>query len=332
MGTSRKSQFIENGDMGVRDPFSDLGGQGATAPSQFLPSESDGLFPAASNAASDETLPELEIPPICDQSIPASPSAMSHGRDFDGTEFDDGKEFVIGEEDRRPVVGHQLASRPYDAICRITSIFNGRRFVGSGVLFRPNVVVTCGHNLLNLQPGGGFASQITVDFGVGTSSAISIAGSTLGVSDAYRSRRDFPEHDYGAILLQRSISTIRPLVFSKISDVSTYQSISSDIEVPGFPIIGRTMPTTMYTSRSRIVNLSRLDSQGNSTARSVIHHVDATVGQSGAPIIGWFPVSGGRRAPGVIGIHNKERMDQGHPNNYGAFLGDQMAHDLQRWT
>ena len=275
----------------------------------------------------DERL--LEGIAISDSVAPPDPDdqEISHVGERFSTQGEVTLEHVIGQEDRDAVVGNALRRRPYEAICHITSWFGGRPFVGTGALCRPNAILTCAHNMFSHVGAnrGQRADRVELNFAMSPNSSgivRKVNPNGFRICERYRRGDDVPENDYGVMFFDRPIMDVAPLRIVPIVEAHVFSSIRDRAEIPGYPIRSQLHHTTMYTSQSRILDV---DTRGR-----IFHEIDATQGQSGAPIIGWFPVNG-RRAPGIIGVHNKESAARHPRENYGAFVDEKMKAELQRW-
>lgn len=219
---------------------------------------------------------------------------------------------------RRFLSENEVRSFPYSAVCLIRATFRDGTFTGTGVLATPNMVVTAAHNLVRSQR----ASSVQLIFGAHPQGSVATrAANRIEIHPRYRSSVDPPEVDYGAVFFSQAVTETKYVRFFPITDPQTYRAIRNNIEVPGYPKLNGTAGV-MYTSRNRIHDVL--------VSGRIEHQVDTSPGQSGAPLLGWFPQASGPAVPAVIGIHNQSDTSS-LPLNYGAFVNQDMIKRLLVW-
>jgi V8-like Glu-specific endopeptidase len=229
------------------------------------------------------------------------------------------QEKVLFGRDTRGFVSHANVRRfPYAAICLIRARFRDGWFTGTGVLATSQMVVTAAHNLIRSTR----ASQVELYFGAFHQQFMAKrTASRIEVHPRYRSSVDPPEVDYGAVFFSSALTEIDYVPLVRVTDSQTYKKIRNSVEIAGYPKINGSAGV-MYSARNRIYDVL--------TSGRIEHQVDTTEGQSGAPIIAWFPQPSGSPLPGVVGIHNQADPTN-RQMNYGVFVNQDMVNRLLAW-
>ena len=194
-------------------------------------------------------------------------------------------EKVIGHDDRSRVESPHEA--PYRWICSLIIVAaNGSRWIGTGWLAGPRIVVTAGHNVF-MHRQGGWANQIMVIPGRNLEAAPYgrvVARRFHSVAGWVNEKKE--AHDYGAIMLPEPIGDSAG--YFGYDDLSNTELNRSILNVIGYP--GDKERGTMW---GHSLGISRISSD------TLTYDIDTAGGQSGAPV---FRVVGDDVT--VVGIHN----------------------------
>lgn len=186
---------------------------------------------------------------------------------------------LIGPDGRYEVESPNIF--PFTAVVRLTITFpSGNKGDGTGFFVAPNIIMTAGHNLI--YPGIGVAQSIVIDPS-GSSPAYTPSEVNCLTLPAWSN--DFnPDYDYGLIVLgDDSIgNSVGTLGLSARSDAQLNNLI---VAVCGFPLEAN---GALWEHVRYIQTYS---------AKRIWYDVDATIGQSGAPV--WLMADRST----VIGIH-----------------------------
>ncbi len=175
-----------------------------------------------------------------------------------------------GFDDRRLV--NNTEALPYSAICSLTiTSRTGRRYINTGFLVSPRVVVTSGHSIY-MHGEGGFAQEVSVTPGrngqempFGTLTATSFR-----VPSGWSDDQD-NDYDYGAIILPSPLHKAGTLEILSMSDEELN---SSTINVIGYP--GDKPSGTLWGSSGEISAVSE---------RRLGYDADTFGGMRGSPLV-----------------------------------------------
>lgn len=217
---------------------------------------------------------------------------------------------IIGTDDRSIV--NNTRKFPYSAIVSLQIEFNNgaKKTRGTGFLVADNIVVTAAHVIYNAEYGG-FATYVVAKPGRNgeLSMPYGLATATLvGVSNQWKDSQD-NNYDWGAIKLTHTIVG-KP---GKIA-MSTVEDYSWDIpaKISGYP--------KYYPGNE--ITYKQVEASGTvMTVGDYLlgYQIDATHGQSGAPILNENNVA--------IGIHSFGSGDY----NFGARLNSNVLYYLNEF-
>jgi V8-like Glu-specific endopeptidase len=195
-------------------------------------------------------------------------------------------EVVIGTDDRVRVMA--TTTYPWRSICSLLiTAADGTRWIGTGWLAGPRLVVTAGH-CVYIHDHGGFARSVTVI--PGRNAAAEPYGrstqSDLRTVVGWASLRN-SEYDYGAILLRNGSAfgaRVGSFGFAAYADSDLRGKLANLSGYPGDKPTG-----TQWYHALGIKGVS---------ARRLVYDIDTAGGQSGAPV--WRRTGSSRIA---VGIH-----------------------------
>jgi V8-like Glu-specific endopeptidase len=205
---------------------------------------------------------------------------------------------------------------PYSAICRVvTTATNGNRYLSSGVLIAPRVVLTVGHAVY-LHRDGGWASQVEVSpafadgkapFGTQVSTEFRAVTGWVNGDPASAATR---ESDYAVIFLPDDVKGVIPAKVEPAADRDL--SNGAAVSVVGYPM-DRTGGEAQWAAPGRVVGL---------TSTSIRYQAFTYAGMAGGPVL----LGEGDRAR-VVGIHA-----YGHQDSKSAVrFTPELMKDLTAW-
>jgi V8-like Glu-specific endopeptidase len=220
------------------------------------------------------------------------------------------QEVVIGQDDRIRITNTNAI--PWRWICSLLiTARDGSRWIGTGWLAGPRLVVTAGHCVF-MRTRGGWARSIEVipgrngavrPFGSAISSNFrSVAGWTLSNDRRF---------DYGAIILppnQAYGNQLGCFGFANLSDASLANLLVNTAGYPGDKPAG-----TMWWHARRITRVE---------PRVFYYNIDTAGGQSGSAV--WRLINGRRQA---VGIHTNGALT----GNSATRITQPVYNNLQSW-
>lgn len=239
-------------------------------------------------------------------------------------------EKTIDSDDRRPVDPSLIQSR-YRSICRLTISANGKQYLGTGFLLAADMIMTAAHNLKPF-------SSVTIDLAVhGTTPAV--ATRTVDMDDWFVPP-NYPSDkfaDFGLIKLNRPFQLRQNQVLFRPLEITpqTHSRLAVErLQITGYPLTVCLPPTNkcvynfpnqMYLGQDDYSNLTSLPTKFPSV---VLHQIDTSPGQSGAPLFAYkLPVKEGDYfyAP-FIGVHISSY--NGGPFNLACLVTKQMRNAI----
>ncbi|MCD0459977.1 trypsin-like serine peptidase [Roseiconus lacunae] len=253
-------------------------------------------------------------------------AADGFGESFESGEETFEQERQIGSTDSRQRINS--GAKFYFPVCQILTTFSGlgSETVGSGVLVRPDLVLTAGHNFI--KPGRRCTS-VRINFRVHSSGGghfrlVDNQLSRVRIANGYNggSRPRSAAYDYAGIRLPKKVTAFPPL---SLMPTNINPQPGSNVIVAGYPLHARGPANGdhLYASRNKLVGTQRV----TQSRRSVSHLVDTSKGQSGGPMIYVFTAPSGKKVARVIGIHNK----YGNGVNLGAYLSGAILNEIKSW-
>ncbi len=185
---------------------------------------------------------------------------------------------VIGRDERRPV--EDTSKAPYSGICRLTINFsNGDVYSGTGFFLTPDTVLTAGHCVYDNTNNLGWARSITVVPGNADPSKEENqyhSASLKAPMDWVTNRQGDTDYDLGLIKLNRPVDDSVAMLKLRTLDHANFAPV---YELPGYP----------YTPNLELGQEPMMTARGSATAlagrRTLLHTIDSSSGQSGAPIL-----------------------------------------------
>lgn len=220
---------------------------------------------------------------------------------FDLSEIESSPEakIVVGQDTRERVDGIDIKKLPWSAICHLYISYGhpNRRFIGTGFLVQPGVVVTAGHVIRSKRYG--YAEWIRVSPGrlddddrrrfqfVNPSEGLG----KFEISPERKAGNWASAYDYGGIVLPNpdQFADLDGLRVDKYEKKVLRKILKRrNLSVSGYP-----------TDRERGTQWRGTARPGLLASRTIAHFVDTYGGQSGSPL--YFIRNDGRAS--VIGIH-----------------------------
>jgi glutamyl endopeptidase len=234
---------------------------------------------------------------------------------------------VIGEDDRKEV--SNTKKEPYGWICSlrisVPQAPQGLKFIGTGWLVAPDVVVTAGHCVYNdpwedngRRFGSGSADAIEVYFGRrGDDLGRVFKAVAIDAADKWINGKN-DEFDFGAIFLNKSVNDSGD--HFEFAEFGTDDLERMLVNIAGFPgdKPGKNHPDSgkfMYEHVNRIVKAGQ---------RQLEYIIDTYPGQSGSPVVFW---DGEKNR--VVGIHN--RSSKALQRNYATRIQGDVFEQLEEW-
>jgi V8-like Glu-specific endopeptidase len=220
-------------------------------------------------------------------------------------------EVVIGIDDRQEIAS--TSDYPWRAICSLLmTAADGMRFIGTGWLVGPRLVLTAGH-CLYFHQFGGWATQIEVI--PGRRGASRPFGSVMAHS--FRSVRGWTEkqareYDYGAILLPASRRLGDEVGWFGYAVRAQSALSSAVVNISGYP--GDKPPGTQWFHSKELAEVEE---------RVLTYSADTAGGQSGAPV--WIKQADGSRYG--VGIHTNGHVT----GNSATRISSTVYDNIQAW-
>ncbi len=208
------------------------------------------------------------------------------------------RESIHGSDDRKRVTSFTtITDYPWNTICYLDFMVSGSSYRGSGILIAPYCVLTCGHNVwdqdlqvwsssMKVTPAQHQDYQgATIYEPYGTIGYKKLACNTIYVD----SDGGF-EYDYGTVKLGQSfsgISTFMPI---------EYDSTPTSVNIAGYPgvVQGESDSYDMWKNYGSVTGYEGTNN------RIMLHVVDTSGGQSGAPVWKYNDETKNRR---LVAIH-----------------------------
>ncbi|GAA3343978.1 hypothetical protein GCM10020358_45310 [Amorphoplanes nipponensis] len=219
-------------------------------------------------------------------------------------------EVIIGKDDRRQITNTREV--PWKRIVQLTiTAGNGRKFLGSGALIAPRVVITAGH-CAYMHTQGGYVREIQCTPGrngdqkpYGTLNASRVW--VLRGWTVHRHR----DCDIAAVILPRpfSASDIGTFGFANLPDL---ELMSSNLNLAGYPG-DKPLGTLWYHGRTA----------KSVTGSRVFYDIDTFGAQSGSPV--WVKRPDNKRY--MVAIHTTGSMT----GNSGVRINRQIFQLLKNW-
>ena len=205
---------------------------------------------------------------------------------------------IHGSDDRRRVTSFTtITDYPWNTICYLDFMIAGSSYRGSGMLIAPYCVLTCGHNVWDqdLQLASNNMKVTPAQYQEYQGATIYEPYGTVDVCDlssntAYIDHDGGFEYDYGVVNLGRrfsGISTFMPI---------EYDATPTAVNVAGYPgeLQGESSSYDMWHDYDSVTGYEGINN------RIMLHAVDTSGGQSGAPVWRYSEETGSRR---LVGIH-----------------------------
>lgn len=195
-------------------------------------------------------------------------------------------ETVIGKDDRIQI--KNTTAYPWRSICSlIITAKDGSRWIGTGWLAGPRLVMTAGH-VVYMHKHGGWAKSIEVIPGRnGASRPYGQCTSSRFVSVKGWTEKGNRSNDYGGIILSKECEYGNKVGYFGIADLGFFSLLGLKVNLSGYP--GDKPTGTQWWHARRIWFV---------TARTLVYNIDTYGGQSGSPV--WRLKNGQRHA---VGIH-----------------------------
>lgn len=194
-------------------------------------------------------------------------------------------EAVIGPTEDRIAIP-DTTRIPWSALCRInTTLHDGRTIAGTGFFIGPKCVLTAGHVIIDIQSG---ALPKTISVTPGKNGARRPFGDYMTVRwvapETFVQKQD-RDHDLAVLFLEGNPGDrVGYFGFGAFENQDLDKVL---VNVAGYP---NNLGEFLYTAHGRILA---------TTSTALIHAVDTTAGQSGAPV--FYRDDSGQRV--VLGIH-----------------------------
>jgi len=215
-------------------------------------------------------------------------------------------EVVLADDDREQITDTTVF--PWRCLCHLViTAPDGSRWLGTGWLASPRLVVTAGHCVF-LYGVGGWATQVEVYPGRNGSSTPfgSQVSSALRSVSRWTQEQD-AEYDYGAIVLPEP-TTVGFLGYTAAGDAELRAAL---VNVYGYPA-DKQQGTLWGSSR----NLAQVQ------PRTLVYDISTFGGQSGCPV---FIKEGEERT--AVGIHNYGDLK----GNSATRITDDVFDDIEAW-
>jgi len=215
-------------------------------------------------------------------------------------------ESVILEDNRIWI--QNTSAIPYRWLCRLEiTAADGTRWLGTGWLASPNLVITAGH-CVYLHSHGGWVNDILIQPANAEPGMPTIFRSNISASSSGWVYSMKPECDYGSIFLPKQTEGLGYFGFGALPETTLSQSVAN---IAGYPM---DKPTgTMWGHAKHLMAV---------LPETLRYENDTYGGMSGAPLIVW---NGEDYI--VVGIHN-----------YGDYIGNlatrittKVFHNIVRW-
>lgn len=216
-------------------------------------------------------------------------------------------ESVIAKDDRIRV--DATAEPPFSWVCDLSiTARNGTRWLGTGWLASPRLVITAGH-CVYMHNAGGWAQQVRVSPGrnAGDDDPSFESTTVMSVAGWVRDRDD--DCDYGAIILPATANALGWFGYSVRSDTALDNDLANVVGYPSDKPAG-----TMWG------NVHRLSTP---EPAQLLYLNDTYGGMSGAPVIEWDGTD-----YSVLGIHNYGDLS----GNRATRITAEVFHNIQGWA
>ncbi|MCC5874643.1 MAG: trypsin-like peptidase domain-containing protein [Candidatus Sumerlaeia bacterium] len=240
-------------------------------------------------------LDDAEVLPPDDPRLDGKPREMFR---HDELEDPDQEKVFPDNDDRTRVTNTE--SFPFNATTYMTMDFPQGRFRGSGALVSPHTVLTCGHNVFDLEEEE-WSSEVTVAPGqyqltnggsvsrpFGTRNAVNVATFSAYLNSNPNTNQRF-DHDIGAAFIENpfgQVTTYYPLEFAYGGQQgSTVNALGYPGDVQGSGSFAQ------WLSTGQVLNMLN---------RQIIHNLYVSPGNSGGPLYTFNPTTGSRRIVAIV--------------------------------
>ncbi len=219
-------------------------------------------------------------------------------------------EVVIGRDDRIRI--NATTGYPWRCICSLlVTAADGSRWIGTGFLVGPRLVVTAGH-VVYMHNRGGWARRIEVIPGRnGTSRPYGSCFSSLYHSVNGWTKKKKRNYDYAAIVLPSNCKYGNRLGYFGYAAYGNSGLQNTTVNVAGYP--GDKPPGTHWWHARKLTAIR---------SKTLVYNIDTAGGQSGAPV--WQYKNGVRH---VVGIHTNGSTS----GNSATRITREVFDNIKRW-
>ncbi len=219
-------------------------------------------------------------------------------------------EVVIGRDDR--IRMNNTTAFPWRCICSLSiTAADGSKWIGTGFLVGPRLVVTAGH-VVYMHNRGGWAKSIEVIPGRnGSRRPYGSCKSSFYYSVKGWTQKRKREYDYAAIVLPSDCKFGNQLGYFGYGYYSKNTLKGRAVNLSGYP--GDKTPGTQWWHARKLTDVN---------SKTLVYNIDTAGGQSGAPV--WQYKNGQRYA---VGIHTN-----GHSSgNSATRITKEVFNNIKTW-
>ncbi len=260
-------------------------------------------------ASGDQLLPYFEPPPALPRTADRSIEDLRYGK----------PENVFKPDNRVRIMNP--TAYPFSAVCGLTILNKqGERYFGTGFLAGPKLVLTAGHNVF-YHSDGGFMDKIHVFPGLNGDRRQPPIGSVVSTRFATVEAWQIDassQFDFGAIFLDHDMS--QAAGFLSVSKFTTEFLHGLTLTLTGYP---KDPPENSGFPNDGSIQW-RDSGRANVEANRLTHTIDSSIGQSGSPLIAFFPDKNEYHA---VGIHNTAFVS----DNAATRINDEVFAQIVQW-
>jgi V8-like Glu-specific endopeptidase len=236
-------------------------------------------------------------------------------------------------DSRTAVRREDLTGLPFSAIGQLVVDFPSGRAIGTGFLVGPGVVLTAAHVLFHPTLGRAVRAEFTpgcraadVPQKAGAVRSQSVLPNRLRVSDAWAHGDTALAGDYGALLLSDAVAFADCGVLAVKPVGETFVERHARRGSPGFIVAGfpeeKALGTQWYGNGAIL----------RSPVTAILHLIDTTPGESGAPLLALVANKGGEgKSVLALGIHSRP-AEFALNYNQARRIDGEVLDDLKRWS